>query len=88
MLVCVTRNNLSGGYIVFDNVDPKNLENDTNLYGVHLEKGEVFEGKQRPSIRRCLMLDFEREIFLDLYKNRYNKTEEHQPAFSFYIRSF
>ena len=89
MLICITRNNLTGGLIVFDNVDPKNLELECPVYGVQLEKGERNpSGNVGISCRRVPMLDMEREIFLDLFINRFEKTETHDPVFSYFIRSW
>lgn len=89
MLVCVVRNNLSGGMIVFDDVDYIHLSNNVQIYGVMLSKGERNpSGNVGINCRRVPMLDMEREVFLDLYNNRFTKTEEHQPTFSYFIRSW
>ncbi len=90
MLVCITRNNLTGGLVIFDNVDPESLYTKTlQIYGVQLEKGEKNpSGNVGIFCRRVPMLDVEREEFLDLYDNRFRKTESHQPAFSHFIRSW
>lgn len=90
MLVCITRNNLTGGLVVFDNVDTEALvTKDKQIYGVQLEKGERNpSGNVGISCRRVPMLDTEREIFNFLYTVRFSRTEEHQPSFSFFIRSW
>lgn len=90
MLVCIVRNNLTGGLVIFDNVDPESLYTKTlQIYGVQLEKGEKNpSGNVGIFCRRVPMLDMEREEFLDLYDNHFRKTESHQPAFSYFIRSW
>ena len=89
MLICITRNNLTGGLVVFDNISPSLLETKTQIYGVQLEKGERNpSGNVGISCRRVPMLDMERETFLDIYINRFEKTEAHDPAFSYFIRSW
>lgn len=89
MLICVVRNNLSGGMIVFDDVDYIHLSNNVQIYGVMLSKGERNpSGNVGIGCKRVPMLDMEREVFLDLYNNRFTKTEHHEPTFSFFIRSW
>jgi len=89
MLVCVVRNNLSGGRIVFDNVNYQHLTNNVQIYGVHLEKGERNpSGNVGIGCRRVPMLDMEREIFIDLCHKRFLQTEHHEPSFSYFIRSW
>jgi hypothetical protein len=89
MLVCITRNNLSGGLIVFDNVDYQHLTNNVQIYGVMLSKGERNpSGNVGIGCKRVPMLDMERETFISLYENRFEKTETHQPTFSYFIRSW
>lgn len=89
MLVCITRNNLTGGLVVFDNVNPAVLSTPTQIYGVQLEKGERNpSGNVGISVRKVPMLDMERSTFLDLYNVRFNKTEHHDLTFSYFIRSW
>ena len=89
MLICIVRNNLSGGLIVFDDVNYQHLTNNVQIYGVMLSKGERNpSGNVGIGCKRVPMLDIEREAFIDLYNNRFTKTEEHQPVFSFFIRSW
>lgn len=89
MLVCVTRNNLTGGFIIFDNVNYSHLMNNAPIYGVHLEKGERNpSGNVGINCRRVPMIDSERETFIDLYNNRFEKTETHEPSYSYFIRSW
>ena len=88
MLVCIVRNNLSGGLIVFDNVDYQHLTNNVQIYGVMLSKGERNpSGNVGINCRRVPMLDMEREIFIDLHNNLDEKTEAHEPTFSYFCRS-
>ena len=89
MLVCITRNNLTGGFVIFDNVNPAALSTPTQIYGVQIEKGERNpSGNIGISARRVPMLDMERSTFLDLYNVRFNKTEHHDLTFSYFIRSW
>lgn len=89
MLTCVVRNNLTGGFVIFDNVSPSLLNTKTQIYGVQLERGERNpSGNTGISCRRVPMLDMERSTFADLYVNRFNKTEQHDLSFSYFIRSW
>jgi hypothetical protein len=89
MLVCIVRNNLSGGLIIFDNVDYQHLTNNVQIYGVMLSKGERNpSGNVGIGCKRVPMLDMERDIFIHLHENRFEKTEYHDPTFSYFIRSW
>ena len=89
MIIAVVRNNLSGGMVVFDNFTLEELEEKLPIYGVQLAKGERNpSGNVSIHFKRTLMLDMEREVFLDLFNNRFTRTEEHQPSFSYFIRSW
>lgn len=90
MLICIVRNNLTGGLVVFDNVTPKELSVKTKqLYGVQLEKGERNpSGNVGISCRRVPMMDREREIFNNIYIERLMKTETHDSVNSYFIRSW
>ena len=89
MLICVVRNNLTGGFVIFDNVSPSLLNTKTQIYGVQIEKGERNpSGNVGIGCRRVPMLDMERSTFSDLYVARFNKTEQHDLSFSYFIRSW
>jgi len=89
MLVCITRANVSGKLVIFDNVDYQHLTNNVQIYGVIIGKGEKNpSGNVGMFCKRVPMIDSEREIFIDLYNNRFSKTEEHVPEFSYFIRSW
>lgn len=87
-MICVTRNKLSGGYVVFSNFELEQLENGLWIYGVQIENGETFNGNFTPKIRKCVMLDFEREVYLKLWKDRFERTDEFQESFSFHLRAW
>ena len=57
-------------------------------YMTHIEKGERNpSGNVVINCRYCAMLDEERNIFKDLWENRFYKTEHHEPTFSYFLRT-
>lgn len=86
-MILITRNNISGGLLIFQPT-LEELESDNIIFGVHIEKGERNpSGNVGINCRYCAMLDEERNIFKDLWENRFYKTEHHEPTFSYFLRT-